>query len=84
MYVGGDGKLLKFLFKFARLQVLVRSKKMQNKVDEFVTKNFKNIKNSHSKYKFGNALKNAVVTIKKWEKWENQPKCKFCSKEEFG
>ena len=41
---------------------------MQNKVDEFVTKNFKNIKNSHSKYKFGNALKNAVVTIKKWGK----------------
>ena len=28
----------------------------------------KNIKNSHSKYKFGNALKNAVVTIKKWGK----------------
>ena len=33
----------------------------------------KNIKNSHSKYKFGNALKNAVVTIKKMG--ENQPKC---------
>ena len=63
---------------------MVRSKKMQNKVDEFVTKNFKNIKNSHSKYKFGNALKNAVVTIKKWGK-TNQNAQKFCcSKEEFG